>query len=73
MEKPVETATAAEKKHTVNWVALILWPFVILLLYVLSFGPVGMLQESGHISPGNEFLNKLYDPVVWAYEEYAAS
>jgi len=63
---PAFPGTRAEEKHSINWGALILWPFVILLLYGLSFGPVMMLAEKKRITP-NKFVWKFYTPVVWAY------
>jgi hypothetical protein len=68
MEKPA-TTTPKNEKHSFNWGALILWPVVIVLFYVLSAGPVAMMQEKGFISPGNEFFNKFYEPFIWAYED----
>jgi hypothetical protein len=68
MEKPAETTTPKEKR-SINWGALILWPVVILILYVLSWGPVIMMIEKGHISSTNEFLRMFYRPLGWAYAE----
>ncbi len=67
MEKPVETSKPNDEKHSINWGALILWPVVILILYILSTGPVAMMEEKGRISRSNEFMRVFYMPWTWAY------
>jgi len=67
VEEP-ETTTTVKEKHSINWGAIILWPIVILLLYVLSLGPVMMMMEKGHISARN-VLFRFYEPLRWAYED----
>jgi hypothetical protein len=61
-----DTTTPPEERHSISWGALFLWPFVILLLYVLSVGPLVMLSDKGAISPSKySKLDKLYWPVLW--------
>lgn len=67
MEKPAETTTPAEEKHSIPWTGFIVWPFVILILYVLSIGPVAIMSDKGLISHNNEFIWKFYKPLGWAY------
>ena len=83
MARSVETVTPSERKHSINWGALILWPVVILLLYVLSFGPVMrfgsvvMLEvvtqnTKSYIyisAQRNRFWGEFYAPLGWAYNE----
>jgi hypothetical protein len=89
MEKPAETATpgpvapttAGVGKHSIYW-GFIVWPVAILLLYVLSFGPVmrfGSLmlltvtrnnKSCFYTSPRRDgFLARFYAPLGWAYNE----
>jgi hypothetical protein len=77
MEKPAETTTPKDEKHSVN-LGFIVWPLVILILYLLSFGPFWMMIEKGLIGPlmitnrrvipNNKFIFKFYQPVFWAYD-----
>ncbi len=67
MDEQPATTTPKDEKHSVNWGALILWPAVILLLYVFSFGPVGMMTDKGFISYTHYSLWKFYEPLNWAY------
>lgn len=66
-EQPV-TKMRVKKKHSIDWSALILWPFLILLLYVLSCGPVYMMQDKGRIRWDNEFVWYFYKPLKWSYD-----
>jgi hypothetical protein len=68
MEKPAETITPDKAKHSINWGALILWPVVILLLYVLSFGPVVRTWDNTPFDSPNPSMFKFYSPVEWTYE-----
>jgi hypothetical protein len=65
MDAQPETTTPIEK-NSVNWRAFILWLFVILLLYVLSIGPVMMLEQNAWIAE-NQFEKPIYRPVQWIY------
>jgi hypothetical protein len=58
--------TAPTERKSRDWPSLILWPFAILLLYVLSAGPVAMLNSRAVISDNN-FVEVFYCPVIWAY------
>jgi len=69
MEAQPETTTPIEEKHSFNWQMFVLWPFLILVLYVLSSGPVVRLVRQGRISRSNGvFIERVYGPVAWAYE-----
>ena len=57
--------TAPEEKHSFNWRAFVLWPCVVLILYVLSAGPMVRLWEKGSVS--DDLMSALYSPVNWAY------
>lgn len=41
-------------------------PVVLVIVYVLSLGPVNWLYENGHISgPALAFVQTLYLPLIW--------
>jgi hypothetical protein len=63
-----ESIITPRKKHSVTWTGFIVWPFVILILYVLSYGPVTTLVDKGRISVPNVPLATFYMPLQWAYE-----
>jgi hypothetical protein len=69
MDEQPETTIPTEAKRSVNWWSLVLWPFMILVLYVLSSGPVLMLMEKRRIAPDNRFFEVFYTPLDWAYTE----
>lgn len=69
MDARPEITTPIGEKHAFSWRAFILWPFVILLLYVLSWGPVLMMWEKNRTSPEVFFVLKFYSPVDWFYRE----
>jgi len=69
MDAQPETMTASEEKNSFNWRVFILWPFLVLLLYVLSVGPVMMMVRKGRISPKSGFVNRFYQPLNWAYQK----
>jgi hypothetical protein len=49
----------------------VLWPAVVLLLYVLSIGPVLMMDDKNLIpngSPAGRVLQIVYSPLEWAHE-----
>jgi hypothetical protein len=59
-----------KKKRSIGW-GWILWPCVILVLYVLSVGPVVMI--AGRKKPVPHFaariaVRRFYAPLGWAYE-----
>lgn len=66
MERLAETTTPNEEKHSKSLPGFIVWPFVILILYVLSVGPVEMMEDKGRISHNNPML-RIYEPLAWAY------
>ena len=63
--------TPIEEKHSFNWRALILWLLVIPPVYLLSAGPVAMMQLNGCISPRSKFVSQLYAPRGWVYRRTA--
>ena len=68
MDAQPETTAPTDEKKSINWWAFLLWPFIILLLYVLSTGPVVMLVHQANVPlPG--FLWWFYKPIHWAYEK----
>jgi hypothetical protein len=67
-EQPA-TITPKDEKHSAFLPGLIVWPVVILLLYVLSSGPVMMMAVKGRIDPQNKFFMIFYSPIGWAYNK----
>ena len=68
MSEPSEAPlTASEEKHSFNWRAFVLWPCVIVILYVLSAGPIFKLMNKDVIN-GTEKWVVIYEPVIWAYD-----
>jgi hypothetical protein len=66
-EQPATTAPA-DAKHSIPW-GFIVWPLVIPMLYVLSWGPGMMMYHNGRITSHNQFAWKFYAPCFWAYSE----
>ncbi|HZQ47035.1 MAG TPA: hypothetical protein VFC07_08490 [Verrucomicrobiae bacterium] len=66
MGKPAESTKQLEEKHSINW-GFVVWPLVILFLYVLSYGPILVMLDKGHLSRDNKLL-QVYGPLGWAYE-----
>jgi hypothetical protein len=64
-----ETTTLIEEKFSFNWRIFILWPFVILLLYVLSLGPVVGMQAKQRDWYFGPALSVFYMPLEWTYEK----
>lgn len=70
MDAQPDPTTPGEEKDSFNWRVFILWPFVLLLLYILSIGPVAVLFARGKLSPAIEDKIKvLYFSLLWAYYE----
>jgi hypothetical protein len=72
-EQPETTQPSEARKPIICW-GFILWPSVVFLLYVLSFGPVVRMRwnapESWYFE-GNrkeEFQRISYEPLWWVYE-----
>ncbi len=65
-EQP-ETTPPIDEKHFTFFPGFIVWPFVILLLYVLSTGPVLAMAGRGRIPYG--FVRKFYGALTWTYLE----
>jgi hypothetical protein len=66
MDEQHATTTPKDEKHSINW-GFILWPLVILALYVLSSGPVLMMDSKGRLSYYNKLVWRIYAPLEWAY------
>ena len=56
--------TTAEDKGSKSYWGFILWPFLVVMLYVLSSGPVVLLLRKGII---NEKAWVIYRPLRWGY------
>src|SRR5438105_4651707 len=75
MEEPAETRE--ETKHSKGFGSYALWAGVVLVLYVLSFGPVAMiarkLEPKGVFRSHPRFFELIhrpyYGPFVWAYNK----
>lgn len=62
-------ADTTEEKDSHSWTGWVAWPMAVLVLYVLSIGPVMMMDEKGLLSGGRRsFFQNLYNPLGWAYE-----
>ena len=66
MEAEPETMTPSEEKDSFNWRLFVLWAFGLLILYVLSAGPVAMMVNKNHF-PDKRFIEAIYSPLGWAY------
>jgi hypothetical protein len=67
MEKPNEVD--AESKHSPGFWGYIIWPTVVLMLYVLSFGPLyGSHSRSVIAFRETTTLSYIYLPVAWGYD-----
>jgi hypothetical protein len=60
MEKPNEVD--AEPKHSPSFWGFIIWPAVVLMVYVLSIGPVSRFMNIDSGAPG-----LFYTPLFFAY------
>jgi hypothetical protein len=69
MDEQPEATVPAGEKHSSFLPGFIIWPFVILLLYIFSSGPVALLEDKGRVSRGNVFLRQFYAPWRWAYND----
>lgn len=69
MEKQPETTTPNEEKRSINW-GIIVWSLMILLLYVLSSGPLNTMQHKKQRiwQTHNRFVWAFYRPLHWAYD-----
>jgi hypothetical protein len=59
-------ATSTQDKKAVSWSSVFLWPSVILVVYVLSIGPIMMLVGKGVIAY-NKGVADFYSPLEYAY------
>ena len=66
MSAPDETTVPPDEKHSVNLGTIILFAVVILLVYVLSVGPVVMLVDKKVIAPTSK-LKMFYQPLERLY------
>src|ERR1700677_2614925 len=67
MDEQQESTTPGEERDLFNWRLFIFWPLVIVLLYIVSWGPVWMASDKGLIPLGDKFVDKFYWPVGWTY------
>jgi hypothetical protein len=68
MDERPENTTSREEKYSFNWRLFILWPFLIMLLYVLSSGPFILLYDRDYIPAKFEAVKLIYLPLGWAYQ-----
>lgn len=68
MDERQEPTIPIEEKNSFNWRVFILWPVMILCLYVFSLGPVAMMDEKGLITTRNSYYFQIYLPLFWVYE-----
>lgn len=68
METPPEPTPPVRKKIPLWWWIAVTWPGGLLILYLLSYGPVLRLQSRGGISRTNEFVDEFYSPWVEIYQ-----
>ena len=61
--------TIEERKKGRAFWGLLLGPGVILLFYVLSWGPFVMMEQKGVMRGRPTFLEDFYFPLYWAYNE----
>ena len=66
MQEPAETR---EKKEGKGFAGYVVWAAMVLLLYVLSWGPVAMVEGKrvGQSSP--PWLVSFYRPLYWTYRK----
>jgi hypothetical protein len=69
MEASPEPTPPAGTKRSFFWTYFVLMPVVVLILYMLSIGPVAMMSKKGSIWPKSQFVRNLYIPLGWAYNE----
>jgi hypothetical protein len=51
------------------WRALLLWPFGIVLIYFLSYGPIDRIRmESDSSGRSNHVIDTVYTPWSWSYD-----
>jgi hypothetical protein len=66
-----ETTTVAKAKRSFNWWGFGLWPAVVVMLYLLSFGPVVRFLDGKpkRWTPDPRIIDMFYTPWFWAYLE----
>jgi hypothetical protein len=69
MDEQPENATSSDEKYSSSWREFIVWPVVIILLYVLSIGRLARMEYKGLIQDKGRFISKFYLPLAWAYHE----
>jgi hypothetical protein len=64
-----QTETPTEAKRLSFW-SFIAWPAIVLVVYVLSVGPLVVMDEKGLLKgKTGELLGRIYAPLMWIYEE----
>lgn len=62
--------TEPEDKGSFPWGRPILWLCFLLMVYVLSIGPVAMLDDRGYLnSRAGQYLEMIYLPLFWAHDK----
>jgi len=69
MDQPTQPAEpTAEAKQSRGFSRFFVWPTVILVLYVLSLGPVRFMGVRGMYPLSTKrVMNHIYAPLTWAY------
>jgi hypothetical protein len=64
-----QTITAIDGEKSFNWRAWILWPALMVIVYLLSFGPVLMVlnKRENQGLPDPRIVDLLYAPWIWTY------
>ncbi len=69
MREQKDTTEKEKPDKPLNWRAFIVWPFVIVLLYFLSFGPVWrVFGRADHLYAYAPVCRYIYLPWDWVYE-----
>ena len=58
---PQENASPPKEEKSAG--GLFLWPLIVVMLYVLSTGPVVRLMDQGRVS--EKVLDRIHAPIVW--------
>ena len=69
MDEPTQPAEAAvEAKRSRGFAGYLVWGFGIVIFYLVSTGPIGLLQAKGIIGQSTgRALIPIYTPWKWAY------
>lgn len=67
MEEPAETRE--ETRRSRGFGSYVFWTVMVLVLYVLSWGPFVMMERKGIWERPPVLLEGFYFPIYWAYSE----